>query len=501
MHWNTPMTDDVLTVRELGKRFPPNIVALESATLNVRRGEVHCLLGANGAGKSTLLKTIAGAMKPSSGDLAVNGKIVQLRSPQEGAQAGISMIYQELDLVPQLTVEQNLFLGHAPGRFGLIDHRQRRVRAREALARVGAKFSPETRVETLSIANQQLAAIARSLTMDARIIIMDEPSAALNETELKRVFEVIRDLSAQGVAVLYVSHRLNEIREIGDRVTVLRGGRTIDTFDVEGTPEQVLVQAIIGTTRELVERVERPKPIGPVVLDVKRLAGPQKLLIEGLKVRSGEIVGLTGLNGSGRTSFLKSLFGDIKFSGEVSLYGKPFRPRHPREAIRSGMGLVPESRKTEGLLLDAAIYRNAMLPSLRRESIVSHRRLVARSAPVLKSLSTKYGAPEQVVRQLSGGNQQKVVLAKWIIDGSKVLLLDEPSRGLDVGAKADLYALVRRLADEGAAVLVASSELDELYAACDSIWVFHEGRNVALYDPSLTDRDAILKTTILGTRE
>ena len=495
------MAADVLTVRNISKRFPPNVVALEDASLSVRPGEVHCLLGANGAGKSTLLKIISGAYRPTTGEMLLDGAPIRLRSPHEGARAGISMIYQELDLVPQLTVEQNLFLGHAPGRFGIIDRGQRRRRTREALARVGARFAADARVETLSVANQQLAAIARSLTMDAKVIIMDEPSAALNEHELESVFEVIRELVRQGVAILYVSHRLNEIREIGDRVTVLRGGRTIDTFDVAGTPEETIVEAVIGQNRSLVERSGKREVTGGVALQVDRLDGPHGLDIRDFTVRWGEIVGLSGLNGSGRTTFLKALFGDIAFEGEVTLGGERLAPRHPADAIRRGLGLVPENRKTEGLILDQAIYRNAVLPSLRTSRTISHRAMQARAEPVLKSLSTKYSAVDRPVRQLSGGNQQKVVLAKWIIDGSRVLLLDEPSRGLDVGAKADLYQLVRALADDGAAVIVASSELDELYAACDAIWVFHEGRNVQRFDPSVASRDDILKASILGARD
>lgn len=494
------MTADVLTIRGLAKTFPPNVVALADASLSVRPGEVHCLLGANGAGKSTLLKTVCGAHQPSKGEILVNGAPVRMRSPHEGAMAGISMIYQELDLVPQLTVEQNIFLGHAPRRFTLIDRRERRRRAEEALHRVGARFPVDARVETLSVANQQLTAIARSLTMDAKIIIMDEPSAALNEHELENVFAVIRDLVRQGVAILYVSHRLNEIREIGDRVTVLRGGRTIATFDVKGTDEATLVEAVVGQNRSLIERGARRRIDGAVALDVRRLEGPHGLDIRDLKVRWGEIVGLSGLNGAGRTTFLKALFGDLPFSGEVSLDGKALRPRRPADAIARGIGLVPESRKTEGLVLDSAIYRNAVLPSLRKDRFLSHKAQRARAEPVLQRLSTRYSDLDRPVRQLSGGNQQKVVLAKWLIDGSKVLLLDEPSRGLDVGAKADLYDLVRRLAADGAAVLVASSELDELYAVCDAIWVFHEGRNVRCFDPDASERDDILKTTLLGER-
>ena len=492
------MMREVLRVSNVSKKFLPNIIALENASLSVRSGEVHCLLGANGAGKSTFLKIVAGALRPSSGEVSIDGRVVAFKSPAEAARMGISMIYQELDLVPQLTVEQNLFLGHAPKTLGVIHKGERRRRAQAALARVKAGFSPDARVESLSIANQQLTAIARSLTMDAKVIIMDEPSASLNETELKSVFEVIRELTAQGVGILYVSHRLGELREIGDRVTVLRGGCTIDTFDVADTGDEVLVRAIIGKERSLVERKARPPVSGSVAIDVSRLQGSEGLDIAGLQVRWGEVAGLTGLNGSGRTSFLKSLFGALPFTGEVRLGAEPFHPRHPADAIRKGLGLVPESRKTEGLILQAAIYKNATLPSMRHSWLMNHTLQKERTRPVLQALSTKYGRPEQAVVQLSGGNQQKIVLAKWIINGARILLLDEPSRGLDIGAKADLYQLVDRLASEGAAVIVASSEFEELYAACDTIWVFHEGRNVARFDPSSTDRDTILKATILG---
>ncbi len=492
------MIRDVLTVKNVSKTFLPNIIALESASLEVRAGEVHCLLGANGAGKSTLLKIIAGAFRPTGGQLALEGNPVELRSPAEASRLGISMIYQELDLVPQLTVEQNLFLGHAPGKFGLIDHKARRKRAHEALRRVGANFAADARVETLSVANQQLTAIARSLTMDAKIIIMDEPSASLNETELKSIFEVIRDLVKHGVAIVYVSHRLGELREIGDRVTVLRGGKTTGTYDIADTTDEQLVTAIIGKERSLIERKVRKPVTGKVALKVNRLRGAEGLNISGLDVRWGEVVGLTGLNGSGRTSFLKALFGAHHFEGEILLEDKNFHPRHPADSIRCGLGLVPENRKTEGLILHAPIYKNATLPSMRQSWLTRHSLQKQKATPVLQSLSTKYGKPEQAVVQLSGGNQQKIVLAKWIINGARVLLLDEPSRGLDIGAKADLYNLVDKLAEDGAAVIVASSELEELYAACDAIWVFHEGRNIGRYDPSITDRDTILRATILG---
>ena len=492
------MSDVVLSVDRAAKIFPGNVVALEEASLSIRRGEVHCLLGANGAGKSTLLKIIAGAHLPTSGSLTLDGVPRRFRSPLDAAQAGISMIYQELDLVPQLSAAQNMLLGRVPGRWGLVDRRRRQAIAREALARVGANFGPDALVGALSIANQQLTAIARALTLDARLIIMDEPSAALNETELERIFAVIRELTRQGIAILYVSHRMGEIRAIGDRVTALRGGRTIETFDVAGTPERALVEAVLGRNQALLERSPRRPARDALALGVRRLRGPHGLDIADLSVREGEIVGLSGLNGSGRTSFLRALFGDLRCEADMTLRGAPFAPRRPGDAIARGVALVPEDRKLQGLVLDSAIYRNAMLPSLRRRRLIAHQQMRRTAAPVLAGLSTRYSALEQPVRQLSGGNQQKVVFAKWVIEGSRLLLLDEPSRGLDVGAKAELYALIRGLAEQGAAIIVASSELDEIYANCDRIWVFHEGRNVACFDPALTPRDDILKAGLVG---
>lgn len=494
------MTELALELRHLSKRFPPNVVALTDASLCLAPGEVHCLLGANGAGKSTLLKIVAGAHRPDGGELCVGGHVRSFKRPQQAREAGIAMIYQELDLVGQMTVEENLMLGYTPHRFGLVSRARRTAKVKQALARVGATFSPSARVETLSIANQQLAAIARALTCEARVLVMDEPSAALNETELKQVFQVIREVTASGVAVLYVSHRLNEIREIGDRVTVLRGGRTLDTLALSQVDDTALVAAVVGEHRELLERAARTPPRPALALQVTRLQGAQGLDVQGLEVREGEIVGLAGLNGAGRSSLLMGLFGASKVEAQIQLFGQPYSVHSPRQAISRGVGLVPESRKTQGLLLDASIYQNATLVHTRHLTWFSHTQARQRSEPVLKRLNTRFGQLEQPVRQLSGGNQQKVVMAKWVIDGARLLLLDEPSRGLDVGAKADLYALARSLAEEGAAVLVASSELEELYVNCDRIWVMHEGRNVACFDPAEASRDQIEHAILMGTR-
>ena len=493
------MADLLLEARDIAKTFPPNVVALQGVSFDVRPGEVHCLLGANGAGKSTFLKVVAGAHPPDSGTMLINGRPQRFHNPREAAAAGISIIYQELDLIPQMTVAENLFLGRAPAHWGIVNRDGRRQRARAALHRVGATFSPDARVETLSLANQQLTAIARSLTMDAQIIIMDEPSAALNDHELQAVFNVIREIVADGRSVVYVSHRLKEILEIGDRVTVLCGGRTAGVFDVAEATEDMLVEAVVGSELALVERhADTGRSLGEVALDIRSLQGPRGLAIENLQVRKGEIVGLAGLNGSGRSRLLRALFGGGRWAGDVSLFGRPYAPRRPADAIRRGVALVPESRKTEGLVLGAPILRNTALPSLRGRALVRRGALARTAKDVLGRLDARYAGLGQNVEQLSGGNQQKVVLAKWVMKGCEVLLLDEPSRGLDVGAKADLYALAGELAARGAAVLVASSETEELYANCDRIWVMHQGRNAALFDPATTDHGTIERATIRG---
>lgn len=492
----------LLTVAGVDKRFPPNVQALKNASLEIRPGEVHCLLGANGAGKSTLVKVIAGAYRPDRGSLELDGRPLALHKPLDAVDAGISTIFQELDLVPQLTVEQNLLLGREPSRGFLVRRGERRRRAQEALARVGAPFPPDIEVGRLSVANQQLTAIARALTTDARLLVMDEPSAALDAAEVARVFSVIRDLTTSGRAVLYISHRMEEVFEIGDRATVMRNGQTIDTFDIEQTSEGELVAAMIGKYRSLIEREARnTSGQAELALHVRSIDGPQGLHIEDLTVRVGEIVGLAGLGGAGRTSLLNALFGRLSAHVDAQLSGQPFSPRKPSDAVDQGVGLVPEDRKTEGLVLGMSIGRNVALPSLRGRWLSTWTRTRELTEPHLQQLNTKYADLSHPVRLLSGGNQQKVVLARWLAHDSQLLLLDEPSRGLDVGAKVDLYERVRALADAGAAVLVASSDLEELVANCDRICVIHEGRNVTEFDPDTASHDEIQHTIITGTRE
>ncbi|MBT2227926.1 sugar ABC transporter ATP-binding protein [Nonomuraea sp. NEAU-A123] len=492
-------TAERLRMSGIVKRFP-GTVALDGVELTVRPGEVHCLLGENGAGKSTLMKILAGSYRPDEGTILLDGEPFSPVTPHAGLAAGIAVIYQELDLLPDLTVAQNLLLGRSP-RYGPFVRRSRRAGlAREALDRVGARFPVTTPVRELPIAAQQLTAIAKALTADARVIVMDEPSATLGESELLAVFDVIRSLTAEGRSVIFISHRMDEVMEIGDRATVLRDGRTVGVYDLTSTGPGELVAAMIGEAKELVRPSGHRAPEGEPLLRVDRVHLPGLLDVRDLEVRRGEIVGLAGLGGAGRTTLLRALFGDLKAHVTARLDGRPLRVGSPAAAVRAGLALVPESRKEHGLMLGLSVGRNAAIAALGRPPWLLPGRAGRRlTQPALADLGVKCAGPDQLVGQLSGGNQQKIVLAKWITRGGiRLLLLDEPTRGLDVGAKADLYRQVRHLADQGVAVLLASSELNELTANTDQIQVLYEGRNVARFDPRDSLESVIAHTVITG---
>ncbi len=488
----------VLSIRNLSKIFPPNVVALNDASVDFDRGEIHCLLGANGAGKSTFLKLCSGDLQPTSGEIRINEQAFNFRNPAMASNAGISMIYQELDLVPQMTVAENLFLGHTPNKFSLITSRKRNYEAEQVLKKIGAQFSPSELVENLSLANRQLTAIARALTRSASLIIMDEPTAALNEKEVENVFSVIKELGKSGVSVIFVSHRLQEIREIGQKVTILRGGKVVCTKNLSELTNDELVEKMLGNYTNFTKRKEKASDTGKKRLVVKELNGPQGLRIKDFNLNVGQIVGLTGLNGSGRTTFLQCLFGLEKCSSNIVLDGSRYMPINSMDAISRGFGLVPEDRKIHGLVLGSAIYKNSMFQKIQKDLLVFHKRIKKICRPIINSLSTKYSDLGQPVGQLSGGNQQKVVLSKWIINESQVLLLDEPSRGLDIGAKADLYKIVVDLAEKGKSIVIASSELEELYAICDKICVLFEGENTSEYYPEAHPLNTIAEAQILG---
>ncbi|GAB3874212.1 sugar ABC transporter ATP-binding protein [Terrabacter terrigena] len=469
------------------KRFP-GVVALGGVDLDVLPGEVHCLLGQNGAGKSTLIKVLAGVHQSDEGTLEWLGEEVSLHHPQAAMDLGIATMYQELDLVEGLTVAENIFLGHEPARFGFSQRLTARREAAALLARLGhPEISPSAEVGTLSAAACQIVSMARALSRDARLIIMDEPSAVLDAGEVDQLFRVIAEVTAQGVAVVYISHRLEEIREIGDRVTVLKDGRTVSTgLDAKTTPTQELIRLMTGRS---IEYVFPPKPEIDVdaepVLRVEGLTRAGEFAPVSFDVRPGEVVGLAGLVGSGRSEIVETIFGARKATGgTVRVDGKAVRAGSVAASVAAGIGLCPEERKSQALVLGASLASNITLATLPR---FSHGGLLDGSAEVeeaeklLESLDVRPRGVHRESRTLSGGNQQKVVLARWLLRGCRVLLLDEPTRGVDVGARSEIYGLIRRLTDEGVAVVVVSSEIPEVLGLANRVLVLadrtvrHEG--------------------------
>ncbi|MCQ4208643.1 sugar ABC transporter ATP-binding protein [Streptomyces longispororuber] len=461
----------------------PGVRALDGVDLDVLAGEVHCLLGQNGAGKSTLIKVLAGAHQPDDGTITWRGQRVTLRSPIAAMRLGIATIYQELDLVEHLSVAENVFLGHEPTTAGFV------VRGRDAKAATAAllerlghgEIDPATLVGELSAAGQQIVSMARALSHDVRLIVMDEPSAALDPDEVDNLFRIVANLTADGVAVVYISHRLEEIRRIGDRVTVLKDGRAVaGGLPAKDTPTRDVVALMTGRNVEYVFP-ERPagRPSAEPVLRVQNLSREGEFAPLDLEVRPGEIVGLAGLVGSGRSEILETIYGARKpTTGHVAVEGKALRPGSVRSAVRAGLGLAPEERKAQALLMLESVTRNVSVSSMSRFSYGgwlnrSAEREAARQAT--RDLSLRPDNPSAPVRTLSGGNQQKAVLARWLLRGCKVLLLDEPTRGVDVGARAELYAVIRRLADEGLAVLLVSSEVPEVLGLADRVLVLREG--------------------------
>jgi ribose transport system ATP-binding protein len=497
-------TDALLEVREVSKRFP-GVVALEAVSLTVAAGEVHCLLGQNGAGKSTLIKILAGAHMPDAGELRWNGSPIVLCRPTDALARGIATIFQELDLIGGLSVEDNIFLGHELQRFGFSKRRAARGTARALLDRLGCTdVSPAAFVETLSPARQQLVSVARALSYDARLLIMDEPTAVLDRNEVTTLFGIIRELAASGVAIVYISHRLDEIRDIGDVVTVLKDGRTVgQRLPARTTPTSELVRLMTGRSVEypFPQRRAADSAAAPV-LEVSHLSRRGAFSDISFAVRAGEIVGLAGLVGSGRSELLETIYGAARPSaGSVRIGGKPLRPASTEAAVARGMGLAPEERKRQALLLDDSVCHNVSLPSLARfarAGWIDARRELAASASVLASLDVRPADPRRLVRELSGGNQQKVVVARWLLRDCSLLMLDEPTRGVDVGARADLYALVRGLAARGLAVLLVSSEIPEVLGLADRVLVLREGHVVYEAPAAALDEARVLDMILTG---
>lgn len=495
----------LLAMRGIVKRFP-GVLALGGVELEVRAGEVHCLLGQNGAGKSTLIKILSASYQPDEGEVLWEGQPVSLTTPQAAMDLGISTIYQELDLVPDLSVAENIFLGHELSSGGFTRRGETVRRTRELLARLGhSEISATRAVGRLSPAAQQIVSMARALSQDTKLLVLDEPSAVLDQGEVENLFRVIRDLTAEGVAVVYISHRLEEIRQIGDRITVLKDGSTVATgLAVDQTPTSELIKLMTGRSIEYVfpPRGDAPAPTGEPVLEVLGLTLPGVFADVDLQVRAGEIVGLAGLVGAGRSEIVETLYGARRPSaGTVRVNGTELRRGSVPAAVKAGMGLCPEERKSQGLLLDQAVYSNITVSSMSRFSrlgLLDSRAERKRSTEITESLDVRPAGVDRLVRLLSGGNQQKVVLARWLLRECRVLLLDEPTRGVDVGARAEIYALVRSLADSGVAVVVVSSEVEEVLGLADRVLVVREGRVVHEGPASEIDESRVLDLVMEG---
>jgi ribose transport system ATP-binding protein len=476
------MPQPLLEVRAVTQCFP-GVRALQDVSLTVYPGEVLAVVGENGAGKSTLMKILAGVQSPDRGQILLDGRPVVFDSVHAALDAGVVLIHQELNLAENLDVGANIFLGREPRRFGLADNRRIYAEAQRVLARVGLDVSPRTIVGNLSIGQQQLVEIAKALAVNARVLIMDEPTSSLSCHEADQLFAVVKDLRARGISVVYISHRLGEVRELADRVIVLRDGRIAGELARHEIDHDRMVRLMVG--RDLAQLTHRaaghPDAVMLEAVALRTAAHPRHPL--SFAVRAGEIVALAGLVGAGRTEVLEALFGLAPTSaGTVRVAGEPVALHDPTAAIRAGLALVPEDRKLQGLVLEMAVCENVSLACLRRHAargggaflnFAGERRIVA---DMIRQLDIRTPSDRQVVQYLSGGNQQKVVLAKWLALRPRVLLLDEPTRGVDVGAKQEIYRLMEQLAAEGVAILFASSEMEEVLRMADRVLVMHEGR-------------------------
>ncbi|MDR4890062.1 sugar ABC transporter ATP-binding protein [Fredinandcohnia sp. QZ13] len=473
--------DNILEIENITKEFP-GVKALNGVSFNIKRGEVHALVGENGAGKSTLMKILSGVYAPTTGKIRLDGKEVTFKDPKQAQQLGVSIIHQEFSLIPYLSGVDNIFLGREKRQAnGLLNRKKMRKEAEEVLQRLNANIDLNKPVAHLSVANQQFIEIAKAIAIETKVLIFDEPTASLTGKEIDKLFELIAKLKADGVTIIYISHHLEEILKMCDRFTCLRDGEFVGTRDVKDSTKQDIVKMMVG--REIVNAFpEKPVKTGneEVLLEVKKINNKQIHDIQ-FDLKKGEIIGIAGLVGSGRTEVVRALIGaDEAQEKEVLINGQKVSIKNPTDALAHGIALIPESRKTQGLVLSQSIKNNISIPILKDLSnflrIINKKKENEIVEQSIKDLLIKTPSSTQLVKNLSGGNQQKVVLAKWLNTDCKILIFDEPTRGIDIGAKEEIYKLMRKLADEGLSIIMISSELPEILGMSDRVLVMHKGR-------------------------
>jgi ribose transport system ATP-binding protein len=484
-------------MRGIGKSFP-GVRALADVSLTLYAGEVLALVGENGAGKSTLMKILAGAQRADHGAITIDGTEVSIDSPHDAERLGIGMIYQEFNLVPQLNALQNIMLGNEPTRGGMLDERAARERATSVLHELGIELPFDRPASRLSVAQQQLIEIAKALSKRARIIVMDEPTAALTEREIDALFALIARLKGGGAGIIYISHRMEELPKIADRITVLRDGSIVETRTATEFSPSDVIRAMVGRPLDAHFPPLNPvRPDAPVVLDVRGISRRHAIEDITFAVHAGEIVGLAGLIGAGRTEIVRAIAGaDVPSRGMITIDGKPANVRTPHDGIEAGIAFITEDRKGQGLVLGMTVRENITLAHLaqfvNREHLISQSREEEAARKMIADLHVRTPSPEQLVRNLSGGNQQKVVLAKWLLGQARVFLFDEPTRGIDVGAKAEIYALMKALLERGAAIVMVSSELPEVLGMSHRILVIRDGRIVREFTREGATPDAVI---------
>ncbi len=471
------MAEAILQMRGVTKVYP-GVVALDDVSMSFEAGAAHAIVGENGAGKSTFIKSITGAIEPTSGELVMDGDVVRNNSPQTSLGLGIAAIYQEFSLVPYLSVAENVYFGRFPKRSGMIDRAGMERGTRKVFAELGVDINPRAIIANLSVGYQQMVEIARAISRDVRVLIMDEPSAPLTDAEMTHLYDVVERLKARGVAIVYISHRLEEIFRICETVSVLRDGKLIATMPVKDTTEDDLIRMMVDRDVSRVYPAAGVTP-GDVVLEVEHLSTDAVRDVS-LTARAGEIVGLAGLVGAGRTEVARAVFGaDPRRSGVITVGGRIRDIRSPRDAVEAGIGLIPEDRKTQGLLLNMDIADNVVFAAMDKVStrgVISASKELSSAEELSRAMRVRAPSVKTLASGLSGGNQQKVVLAKWLLTDCRVIFFDEPTRGIDVGAKQEIYELMRRLVAEGKAIVMISSELPELLGMADRVLVMHEGR-------------------------